>query len=284
MPTKVEHIGILLGRRTGKLFTYLFLIFLALVCFMPFYMMIINATHSNVEINQSLWIVPGRFLGDNYQIIQTMVDIWVGFANSLVITLPSVAFSAFFSSLTAYGFSKFRFRLRGTLFWVLLASMMIPSQLGIIGFFQLCLKMNLVDTFWPLIVPGFANASMVFFLKGYMDSAIPNELIEAAHMDGARERYIFLRIVLPLSVPSIATMSIFGFIGTWNGFLMPLLILNSKQLYPLPLVISMLKPLYGTNYGAIYLGVAISIVPIIVVFLFCSRFIIGGITVGAVKG
>lgn len=269
----------------GKFISYTLLIFLALICFMPFYMMIINSTHSNVEINQAVWVTPGRFLVENYNIILNKVPtFWMGFLNSLIIAVPTVLFTGFFGAMTAYGFSKFKFKLRGPLFWVVLATLMIPQQLGFIGYFQLVSQLGMMNTYWPLILPSIASANFVFFMRGYMDSSIPNELIEAAHVDGAKEWYIFFRIVLPLCIPALATLSIFNFIGSWNNFFGPLMLLQTRETWTLPVLISMIRGLYETNFGAIYLGIAISIVPIMIVFFAGSKYIISGITVGAVKG
>lgn len=247
-------------------------------------MMIINATRSNVEISRGVWLTPGNHLLRNYQIIQNRVNIWRGFYASSVIAVPSEILSAFFGTLTAYGFAKFRFRGREALFWVVLATMMIPQQLGLIGYFDLMLRLGLLDTFIALILPMIANPGMVFFVRAYIQSSIPDSLLEAAVIDGAREFRIFLTIVFPLAVPAVATMSIFTFIAKWNDLITPLVLLNSADKFPMPVVISTIRGLYETNFGAIYLGTAISVLPIIIVVVLFSRLIIRGLVVGAIKG
>jgi multiple sugar transport system permease protein len=270
--------------RAEKIVLYAFLIVMALISIVPFYMMVINSTHTNVEISQRVWLRPGSALLDNYRIIQSKVNIWQGFVASTIITLPSVILSAFFSTLTAYGFAKFNFRGKELLFWIILGTMMVPQQLGLIGYYDLLSKIRLIDSFLPLILPTAANAAMVFFIRAYIESSISDSLIEAAIIDGGGECYIFRRIIFPLAMPSIATMSIFTFINKWNDLLTPLVLLNSAKKFPMPVVVSNIRGLYETNFGAIYLGVTISIIPILIVVITFSRSIIKGLTIGAVKG
>lgn len=260
------------------------LIALACISIFPFYVMIINATHSNIEITRDLNLLPGDDMMDNYRTVVSQIDIWRGFLNSLIITVPSVLLSVYFGALTGYGFSKYQFKGNKILFGVVLATLMIPMQLGLIGYYQLHSKLRLLDTFFPLILPWIAHPTTVFFLKMYIDSAVPNELINAARVDGAREFYIFNRLVFPILIPAVATMGIFNFVTSWNNYIMPLTLLFTKAKFPLPVLVSMLKGIYNNNYGAIYLGVSISVVPIILVFSFLSKRIMGGLTVGALKG
>lgn len=267
----------------GTILIYSLLIILAVISIIPFYMMIINATHSNVEIASNVWITPGSSLVENYRIIQRHVNIWQGFISSLIIAVPSIVLSAFFSTMTAYGFAKFRFKGNGTLFWIVLATMMIPQQLGLIGYYDLCVNLGLIDSYLPLILPMIANPWMVFFIKSYIESAISDSLIEAAIMDGAGEMHIFLNIIFPLAMPAIATMSIFTFITKWNDLITPTVLLNTAAKFPMPVVISNIRGLYQANYGAIYLGVAISLLPILLVVITFSRSIIQGLTIGAIK-
>lgn len=271
-------------KKLESILLYTFLIILAVLAVTPFYMMVINSTHTNVEISKSVWLTPGTALIDNYKIIQGKVNIWRGFLSSAIISVPSVVLSAFFSTLTAYGFAKFSFKGKEALFWVILATMMVPQQLGLIGYYDLCVQLGLIDSFLPLILPTAANAAMVFFIRAYIQSSIPDSLIEAAIIDGAGEFYIFLRIIFPLALPSIGTMSIFTFINKWNDLITPMVLLNSADKFPMPVVVSNIRGLYETNFGAIYLGVTISVIPILLVVIFFSRSIISGLTVGAVKG
>ena len=268
----------------SRFFLYLFLILLAIICFTPFYIMIINATRTTPEINRGMSLIPGSGLVQNYKamIVSTM-SIWRSFLNSLIIAIPSTILSGYFGALTAYAFSKFRFRGNKALFWFVLCTMMIPLQLGIVGYYQLTVKLHLINTYWALILPTIASAATVFFLKMYMDANIDSALLEAARIDGSSEFYTFNRIVLPIAMPAVATMSILNFIFSWNSYFTPLVLLFEQDKFTLPIFIAMIKGTYKQNLGASYLAVAIAVVPIIIAFMFFSRYIISGITAGALK-
>ncbi|MGH4118933.1 carbohydrate ABC transporter permease [Clostridium sp.] len=197
-----------------KTILYIALTALAILCCLPFFIMIINATHTNLEIATTLSLKPGSAIMTNYRRLLESQPIWKGFFNSLFLASCVTAVSAYFSALTAYGFSKFKFKGNKILFWVLLGTMMIPTQLGMIGLFQLVKKLHLLDSYLPLIIPAIATPASVFFIKGYTDGAISDSLVEAARIDGCNEFLIFNKIVLPLIFPSVATMSIFTFINT----------------------------------------------------------------------
>jgi len=263
---------------------YAFLIMLTAICLIPFYIMIIDSTHTNGEIASKLWILPGTALLDNYRRLISTVPIWRGFFNSLFIAVSTTIVSGYFSALTAYGFSRYRFKGNKVLFAIVLGSMMIPMQLGFIGFYQLIREMHLLNSYIPLIIPSIANASSVFFIKGYTDSAVNLSLIEAARIDGCNEFSIFNKIALPLIMPSIATMSIFTFIGTWNSYLTPLILITDMDKYTLPIMQVVARGVYKTEFGAIYTCIAISVIPVMIAFAFLSKKIIGGLTIGGVKG
>jgi multiple sugar transport system permease protein len=160
---------------------------------------------------------------------------------------------------------------------------MIPSQLSIIGFYRLCLNLHMTNSYLPFIIPGIANATTVFFLRGIIEQSISDSMIEAPRIEGCSEFGIFNRIVLPCIMPGVATMCIFNFVASWNAYMGPLIILQRKELYTMPVMISMIKGLYVTNYGAMYLAIAISVIPIMIVFAFFSRYIIDGLTTGSEK-
>jgi len=267
-----------------KILMYIALTALAILCFLPFFIMIINATHTNGEIATTLSLKPGTAFMVNYKRLLQSQPIWKGLFNSLIIASCVTLISGYFSALTAYGFSKFKFKGNSILFWILLGTMMIPTQLGMIGLFQLVKSFNLLDSYLPLIIPAIATPASVFFIKGYTDGAISDSLIEAARIDGCNEFKIFNSIVFPLIFPSVATMSIFTFINTWNNFLIPLILLFDPKKFTLPIMVMLARGTYQTEYGAVFAGVAISIIPIMVSFIFLSKKIVGGLTIGGVKG
>lgn len=270
--------------RTISICIYVFLTLLAFFCVVPLYITLINSTHTNIEITRNLNLFPGDNLKANLSEVTSKMNVFQGFLNSLKVSIPSVIVSLYFGSLTAFGFSKYSFKGRDGLFTLMLVTMMIPLQLGLIGYYYLNNFLGLLDTYIPIIIPWIAHPATVFFMKMYIDSAIPDALLESSRIDGSKEFHTFNTIILPLLTPALATLAIFNFVGSWNSYIMPLTILFSKDKYTLPLLISMLKGVYNNNYGAIYLGISISIIPIIIVYSFFSRKIIGGLSMGAIKG
>lgn len=264
---------------------YICLIALAALCFFPFLLMIVNATRSGVEITHSFTLIPSNHLKENWIALFDYVNLFRGFWNSLVVAIPATILTAYFSSITAYAMAVYRFKGCGWLFKIIVVFMMIPGQLSLIGFYNLCQKLHMVDSYLPLILPAIASTGTVFFLRQYVQATLSKALLEAARIDGAGELHIFHRIVLPIMAPGIATMAIGGFIGNWNNYLVPLILLNTPDKMTLPVMITTLNAATDLqkNQGAIYLGVAISVVPILIVFCFCSKYIISSISAGSVK-
>lgn len=275
----------MMATKVKKGILYACLILLALICFLPFMLMIVNATRSGVEITHSFTLIPSSHLGDNWEALFAYVNLFKGFRNSLVVAIPATVLTAYFSSITAYAMAVYRFKGNGWLFKIMVVFMMIPAQLSLIGFYNLCQKLHMVDSYLPLILPAIAAPGTVFFLRQYVQSTLSRALLEAARIDGAGELHIFHKIVLPIMAPGIATMSIGSFIGNWNNYLVPLILLNTPDKMTLPVMISTLNAATDLqkNQGAIYLGVAISVVPILIVFCFCSKYIISSISAGSVK-
>jgi multiple sugar transport system permease protein len=266
-----------------SIITYAFLIFLLFISLIPFYLMIVNSTHNSFDIVTKLNIIPGTSALENYKTMQSHVNIWRGFFNSFCITIPFVIFTCYFGSLTAFSFAKYQFKGKNILFAVVLASMMLPSQLSIIGFYQLNIHLKLLNSYLPFIIPGIANATAVFFLRGIIEQGIPDSILEAARIEGCTELYVFNRIVLPCISPGVSTMAIFNFVSSWNNYMGPLIIMSDNKKYTMPVMIAMIRGLYMTNYGAMYLAITISIIPIIIIYIFSSNYIISGLTTGSEK-
>ncbi|MFS0613441.1 carbohydrate ABC transporter permease [Lederbergia ruris] len=266
-----------------KTIIWIVIVIAAILCLIPFYSMIITSTHRNSEIARKLLLLPGGQFIDNYQRLVDVVPIWRGFINSLIITVISTIIGLYFSALSGYGFSKYKFKGNGILFASVLATMMVPGQLGIIGFFRLMNEMGLVNTYWPLILPSISNAFALFFFKQVADNTVPKEMLESARIDGSREITTFHRIALPLMGPSIATMGIFLFIGKWNEFLQPMILIFDNKLQTLPVMIASVRSQFNVDYGAQYVGIVISVIPILIVFALFSKQIIGNVMAGAIK-
>lgn len=277
-----------MSHRLKKIISYIilyaFLLFLTVICVLPFYSMIISATHTGADLAKGLVVLPGKAFFGNYERLLRTTDIWRWFFNSFFIALPSTMLSAYFGALTAYGFAKFRFKGRGILYMVVLSTMMIPGQVTLIGLFQISKMYGLLNTYVPLVAPAIISGTSVFWMRSAIESTIDDAYIEAARIDSYGEFMIFNKIIIPLVKPAIATISIINFIGVWNNYMGPLIMLNSDRKYPLALGIAILKGMESQDLGVIYMGVAISIVPIMIVFSLLSKHIIGGLTVGGVKG
>jgi len=226
---------------------------------------------SNVTYN---W---GILTGRGFQIFQ-------GFGNSAFVSICTTLLSIYFSAMTAYGLHVYRFKGRLLLWTVILIIIMLPSTLSIIGFFQFMSTLKLRDSYIPLIIPGIAAAGTVLFLRQYMMSVLSTDIVDAARIDGAGEYRIFNIIILPIVLPALAAQSIFTFVGSWNNFITPFVLLSSEKKYTLPMLVQNLRGnIYRTEYGAIYLGLAVSLIPIIIFYSLMSRFIISGITMGGLK-
>jgi len=211
-------------------------------------------------------------------------QIWQGFGNSAFVAICTTVLCVYFSAMTAYGLHVYRFKGRAVLWSVILVIIMLPATLSIIGFVQFVSMIKLRDSYIPLIIPSIASAGTVLFLRQYMMSAISIELIDAARIEGADEYRIFNSISLPVMLPALAAQSIFVFVGTWNSFITPSVLISTQSKYTLPLLVRDLAGnIYRAEIGAIYLGVAISLIPIILFYTFMSRFIISGITMGGLK-
>lgn len=264
---------------------YMLIIILSALCLFPFLLMLVNATRSGTDIMTGFTLVPGKYLADNWAVVKANLDIPRGFINSVFIAVLSTGLTAYFSAMTAWGFAFYKFKGSKAIFTGILIFMMIPAQLGMLGFYDLMVKMGLIDSYIPLIIPSMAAPATVFFLRQYILSVMPKSLLEAPRIDGASELHIFHTIGIPIMAPGIATMCIGSFIGSWNSYLMPLIILNDQKKWTLPVMVASLGSVkdIASNIGATYVTVAISVVPILIVFCFCSKYIIGSIASGSVK-
>jgi multiple sugar transport system permease protein len=267
-----------------KFFIYAFLILVAITCLIPFYSMFISSTHTNSQIARSMLLWPGDQFLENYNRLIDAVPIWRGFLNTLFLAVIRTAINLYFAALAGFGFSKYNFKGKNILFVAVLATMMIPGQLGIIGFYKLIDSFNMLNTYWPLILPEVSNAFGIFFMKQMCDANVPKELLESARIDGAGELKIFHKLVLPLLVPALSTLGIITFIGKWNEFLTAMIILFDVKLQPIAVMIAGVKSQFSADFGAMYVGLVISIIPVLIVFSFFSKKIISSVTAGALKG
>ncbi len=268
-----------------RFIVYTFLILLLIVTIVPIWLLIVNATRSTTEIQQGISLLPSTHLFENYRyLLSKGLNLPRGFANSLFLAVASTVVTVYFAMLTAYGIVVYEFKGKKLFSNFVIVLVMIPMQLSIIGFYRFMSKLGLTDNYLALILPLIANAGAVFFGKQYFESMLIQELIDAARIDGCSELGIFHRIMMPLAVPGAATMGIFAFIAAWNNFFNAFILISSIQKYTLPMLVQTLRgDVYRTEYGAIYLGLAITIVPIIIIYAIFSRYIVSGIALGALK-
>ena len=272
-------------KKIKSIIIYIFMIVFALIAVVPVWIMLINATRSTAEINAGISLLPSTHMIENWKTLTNRgFKIGSGFKNSLIISICVTILCVYFSSLVAYGIHVYQFKGKKILWNLIMVLIMLPASLSFIGFCQFMAKIHLTNSFIPLIIPSIASAATVLFMKQYLESILSLELIEAARIDGAGEFLTFNRIVLPVIKPAIATQAIFSFVGSWNNFMTPFVLLSSTDKYTLPMLVQMLRgDIYRTEYGGIYLGIAVSLVPIIIFYAFMSRYIIGGLTMGSVK-
>ncbi|HET6444960.1 MAG TPA: carbohydrate ABC transporter permease [candidate division Zixibacteria bacterium] len=268
-----------------RVLIYIFLGILLLVTILPIWLLLVNATRSTSEIQQGVGFLPSTHIVENYEILTGRgLDLVRGFLNSLFIAVSVTVLTVYFAFLASYGIVVYNFRGKKLFAGFVVVLVLIPLQLSIIGFFQYMSRLGLTDNYAALILPSIASAFAVFFGIQYFQSVVIQDLIDAGRVDGASEIGIFHRIMMPLAMPGAVTLGIFAFIASWNNFFNPFILLSSIEKYTLPMLVQTLRgDVYRTEYGAIYLGLAITIVPVILIYIFLSRYIINGIAMGSVK-
>ena len=267
---------------------YIVLILLSILCLFSFYVLVINTTRSHPDIQKGFSLLPGRSFLNNLKNLLKDANLPVlsGMFNSLVVAGGSALLSVYFSALTAYAIHAYNFRFKNLAFTITMVIMMVPTQVSALGFVDQMSKMRLMNSFIPLIVPSIASPVVFFFIKQYMDSVLPIELVEAARIDGAHEFRIFNQIVLPLMKPAIAVQAIFTFVSSWNNYFIPSLIINRDSKKTLPILIAQLRSADFLKFdmGKVYMMLGCAILPVIIVYLCLSKFIVRGVTLGGVKG
>lgn len=270
-----------------KLMAYTLLAVLTVLCLFFFYVLFINSTRTHGDIQSRFSLIPGRSFVDNWNALMEdeTLPIWRGMFNSLVVSAGCALLSTYFSTLTAYAIHAYQFRLRNFAFKFILLVMMVPGQVSALGFVEMMNEWHWTNTFWPLIIPSVAAPAVFFFMKQYMESALPLAIVEAARIDGSSEFGTFNRIVIHIMKPAIAVQAIFTFVSAWNNYFTPALLLKDKEMKTLPILIAQLRSADFTkfNMGKVYMMICLSILPVIIVYLCLSKFIIAGVAVGGVK-
>ena len=273
---------------TLRILAYAILIFLTILCLFFFYLMIINATRSNAQLATGFTLLPKEnfFVNLKNAWNDASINIPRGMLNSLLIALSSAAITTYFSALTAYGVHVYNFKAKNFVFTFIMAVMMIPSQVSALGFLQLMNKWNLTNNYIPLIVPSIAAPVVFFYMKQYMESVLPLEIVEAARCDGSNEFRTFNTIILPIMKPAIAVQAIFSFVSSWNNYFIPALLLDKAEMKTVPIMIAQLRSADYSKFdmGKVYMFILLAILPVMLVYIILSKSIIKGVTSGSVKG
>ena len=290
MNTKINPDGLRARRQLTALRTlvYLILIFLSVLCLFSFYMLFINATRSNGQLQAGFTLIPGGHFFDNFRNAWTdsSINIPRGMLNSFLVASCTAILTTYFSALTAYGIHAYDFKLKKVAFGFIMAIMVIPSQVSASGFVQLCYKFGLTNSYIPLVLPGIAAPVVFFFIKQYMEANLPMEIVDAARVDGCGEFRTFNRIILPMIKPALSVQLIFSFVQSWNNFFLPSLLLTDAEKKTVPIMIAQLRSADYSKFdmGKVYMFILLAILPVVVVYVILSKSIIRGVTAGSVKG
>ncbi len=276
-----------IGIHTRRALAYIVLVIISFFCLCWFYILFVNATRSNSELARGFRLLPSNNLWKNWtNLVNGTIPVLYGLGNSLLISTLSAVLCTYFSSMTAYAIHAYDFRLKKFMFTFILMIMMIPTQVTALGFVQLVDTLNLRDSFIPLIIPTIAAPVTFFYMKQYMESTLPLAIVESARIDGAGEFRTFNTIVMPMMKPAIAVQAIFTFVSSWNNYFVPALILDSDKRKTLPILIAQLRSADFLKFdmGQVYVMIAFSIFPVIIVYLILSKNIVQGVAMGSVKG
>ena len=272
----------------SRIVVYAILIFLSILCLFSFYMLIINASRTNADLQGGFKFLPqGNFLTNLKNAWNdASINIPRGMLNSFIVASFTAVLTTYFSALTAYGLHAYDFRLKKAAFTFIMAVMVIPKQVSAAGFVQLCYKFHLTNSYLPLILPGIAAPIVFFYMKQYMESTLPMEIVDAARVDGSGEFYTFNRIILPMLKPALAVQLIFSFVESWNNYFLPALLLDKADLKTVPIMIAQLRAADYSKFdlGKVYMFILLAILPVLVVYIFLSQSIIKGVPAGSGKG
>jgi len=261
--------------------------FIAVVTFFPFFMMVVESTHNSREIlNVPPPLTFGTRFAENYARILDFVPLWRNFGNSLMVAILATASSLLFCGLGGYAFAMYDFPLKKQLFGLLLGTMMLPWLVDMVPWFIVISRLKLRNTYAALVIPQAVSAFGIFWMRQYVSSTVHGALIDAARIDGCPEPLIFFKVVAPLLGPAFGTLGIMNFLGSWNSFFYPMLVMTKRAMMTLPLAINLLSadPHNGMDYGLVMTATTIMLAPVLLVFWAGSRRFISGMTAGAIKG
>lgn len=282
--------GYISSLKRQRIFRTVVCVIFCILALGPFLLLLMNATRSSEAIKSGISLIPSGHLIENWKNLLAkqngmQITLQKAALNSLAITVPGTFLAVYFSSMTAYGIYVYDFKFKKFAWAFIMAIMMVPSQISIIGFYRFMLDLKLVDTYIPLIIPAIASPAVVFFMKQYMESTLSIEMIEAARIDGSREWHTFNRIIIPIMKPAVATQAIFQFIAQWNNLFTPTIMLTTDSKKTLPMFVQLLSSnQFRTDYGVVYVGLFVTIIPLVIIYFILSKYIVAGVALGGVKG
>lgn len=275
-----------------KIFRTVISIIIAAIVVIPFWLLFVNATRPTADIMSGVKVLPGLEFFKNFKKVlessagTSAISFGKALRNSLLVTIPATLLQVYFGSMTAYAIQVYSFKQKKIVWGLIYGIMMVPTQLSIVGLIKVCNLTHLYGTLWPLILPAVATPTTVYFMKQYMEASLPLDVIEYARIDGASEFLIFNKIALPMLKPAMATQAILAFVASWNNLYTPSILLATEggTKGTIPMFIEALKANdKERDYGQIYCGLFITIIPILLAYSFFSKKIIEGVALGGVK-
>lgn len=271
--------------RFGQIVPLLLVCLLAMIYLFPILIMLSASFRSNNQIfDTSLGLWPEKFAPTNFENVFSVMPYWMYFRNTIWLTLMNVAGTVFCTPMIAYSLSKIKWRFRNLFFAIIMSSMMIPYTVTMLPMYKFWSKMGLVGSFWPLIIPAFFGYPFYIVILRQFMLTIPDELLEAAEIDGANRFRTYLSVILPLSKPGIATITIFTFMSTFSDFLGPLLYANNSDHYTLSLGLYSFMNEHTVDWAGMMAAATLLMIPVLVVFVFCQRYLMDGISTSGLKG
>lgn len=268
---------------TGRLAVHVFLIALAVIVLMPLVWLIAATTKGKNDQFHYTFFAP-TVSAQNYVDLFQKTDVFQhNLINSIFLASTTVVVQLFFSSLAGFALAKYDFKGKAPLTVLMLATLMIPGQLTMAPLFELLHRLGLVDSYLGLIIPGAVSVFGIFLFRQSIQT-IPDELLQAARIDGCSEFQIYRDIIMPVSRPMIGAFCLISFMGTWNSFLWPQIILHNRSLFTLPIALSQMIGTYNQEYGMLMAGTLVSVLPVVILFFVLQKDFVAGLTAGAVKG
>lgn len=272
-----------MANRTRRVLLTAFMVFICIICIFPFYMMVVMGIYKTETLFRVMAVLPSNYLAENFRTVLSS-NFFRSYFNSLYIAVLVTLLSSLSSAMAGFAFAKYQFRMKKALFNLVLAMLMIPSQLGMIAFIWEMKQLGWTDTHLPLIVPAISNSFGVFWMRQYIADSVPDEVLDSARIDGCNDIRAFFQISLAFIRPALLSTGLLFFLWSWNSYMLPLLVITKSELQTIPLAISSLRDFMRVDYGAQILGLSLGTIPMIIVFIIFSKSLISGLAASAVKG